>query len=581
MARKKVEDTEVSLKKKKNKKEKTTENISKKTETVIIANSEEEAQELINRIANEEVAETKAEKKKNFWSEVKALFCILLIIGLVILIGFLIYKYVDPIQKDKEPKEETKIVETSDYKTVSYVAEDKRQLDVLDNKYVIETKDTVLYKVLDMDSNVLFEGNEEYSYLYLGSDGRLYLLFYANDETNNEELKIYVFDDKKLEEVKAFKEKGYNYIPLLHYANGEQTLLGIVGESYSYEESFFTQTKLYLLNGEEYEIDEVRLVGDTVRLGPDEPIVTYNEDYIVAIDTKSEYKYGVYDLNENEMIINTKYDGLYTTNNGNYIAIKDKKAGIINIKSKILVDFKYEFISDEKDFYVVSTNKKLGILDKDYKEVIESTFAFQEIDNIGFSYKPCCGAVNSFVAYKYNDKYVLTINNDELYYNLDYKLHETYVINESGEYMTIQASEFGVYEDFLYSYDKTNKKYIIYDQTFAEKYTIDLSDYDLDGNPSLSYVHGNTLIISMGSTLYFDALTGDELESVKDATLVDDKIELKYYSANNSVSLKVDGKVISTYKYDEKSNNNFYVKVKDGMYYYVANNTFVMVRKSE
>ena len=184
-------------------------------------------------------------------------------------------------------------------------------------------------------------------------------------------------------------------------------------------------------------------------------------------------------------------------------------------------------------------------------------------------------------AHKYNDKYILTIDNEELYYNLDYKLHETYVINESGEYMTIEANEFGVYEDFLYSYDKKNKKYIVYDQTFAEKYTIDLSGYDLDGNPVLSYINGNTLVITMGSTLYFDALNGDELESVKDATLVDDKIEFKYSSSNNSVSLKVDGKVISTYDYDEESQNNFYIKVKDGMYYYVGDNTFIMVRKSE
>ena len=582
MTKKKVEETEVKVNKRK--KNKVKDKTSDKRETVLIANSEEEAQELINRITNAEIVETKEEKKRNFWSEVKAFFGILLIIGLIVLIGFIVFKYVEPLEKDKGNKEETKIVETSEYKTVSYVAEDKRKLEVLDNKYVIETKDTVLYKVLDMDSNVLFEGTEKYSSIYVGVDGELYVFCYGYLIGATYDVALYRIEDKELVEVVVLDGDHDSHTEILYTdKKGNNKIIGVLGEKYSSgsDDIFSIKSTIYKLDGSKEEVEDVRVNGDTVRNSDDLPVYSYSSDYVVVYDYKNDYKAGVYDLKNNELVVSTKYDGLYTTYDGNYIAIKNKKAGIVNLKSKILVDFDYDFISDNNGFYVISKDNKLGIINSKYEEVIKPTFTFQEANKYGFSYEWCCGAVNSFAAHKYNDKYILTIDNEELYYNLDYKLHETYVINESGEYMTIEANEFGVYEDFLYSYDKKNKKYIVYDQTFAEKYTIDLSGYDLDGNPVLSYINGNTLVITMGSTLYFDALNGDELESVKDATLVDDKIELKYSSSNNSVSLKVDGKVISTYDYDEESQNNFYIKVKDGMYYYVGDNTFIMVRKSE
>ena len=75
------------------------------------------------------------EKKNNFWSEVKAFFGIILFIGAFVGVGFLIYKFVEPLEsKIKETKEENKTVQTSDYKTVTYKAEDDNYLFVLGNK---------------------------------------------------------------------------------------------------------------------------------------------------------------------------------------------------------------------------------------------------------------------------------------------------------------------------------------------------------------------------------------------------------------------------------------------------------------
>lgn len=555
----------------------------KKRETVVFVNSDEEAQAIINEIVQEDSkVDKKLEKKNNFWSEVKAFFAIVLIIGFIVLGGFLIYKYGKPLENGAPKKdEETKIVESNEYKTVVYTAQDGRTLDVIDDRYVIETKDSTLYKVMDMDRNILFEGKEEYSELYVGIDDELYLIF--NDAKNEGYLSLYRITNKELEEVCVLNTPNYYYVPMLNTIGDKVKLTGILGQSYNFSEEvedFDMSNEVRDLEGNQQEIKDYIFEGDNTRLGFDVPLYSNSSRYYVVY-TENGSKRGVYDIENEEMVISGKYSELYTTKDGNYIAVKNGKAGIISLKSKILVDFKYDFISDHGDFYVVSKNNKLGILDKNFKVIIEPKFTYQEDEEYGFNYNEKEGFYNSFEAYKYNDKYVLTINANELEGKLDYKLHETYVIDSTGEFITIKANEFKLYDNLIYGYDKESKKYTIYDNVFAEKYTIDLNGYDFEGYPKLEYVNENSIVVYMDSTLYFDSLTGVEIEELKDAAFVVDKIEFKYSNKNKEVTLKVNGTVLSTYDYDPQMGMNFYNNIKDNMYYYVSDNLYVMVRKSE
>ena len=103
---KKPKKEKVKKEKVKVEKTKKTKKQPKKRETVVFVNSDEEAQAIINEIVQEDSRiDKKEQKRNNFWSEVKAFFAIVLIIGLTVLGGFLIYKYVKPIEKDK-PKED-------------------------------------------------------------------------------------------------------------------------------------------------------------------------------------------------------------------------------------------------------------------------------------------------------------------------------------------------------------------------------------------------------------------------------------------------------------------------------------------
>lgn len=556
----------------------------KKLDTVVFVDNEEQAKEVLDEVMKGPIIEEE-KKKSNFWSELKAFFLIMLFIGGVIGVGFIVFKYVKPFESKKTNiTEETKVTETSNYKTVSYKPSQGNSLRVINDRYLIEYNDNTLYKLLDMDGNVLFNGTESFSDILVGVDDELYLTMYNSDsEGENDSISVYKFIYKELVEVFTVSDEKYYFTTLIYVKDDINYLVGIVGETLLDEEDVKIQSLLYTLDGDKHEFKDVRLHGEnSARLFGTEPIFTYSKDYVVIKDTHNEYKYGVYDIKNSEIVLNTKYDGLYTTSTGDYIAIKGKKAGIVNIKSKILVDFKYDFIYDASSFYVIGKDKKLGILDSEFKEVIKPKFTFQQVGNAGFNYYSCCGSINSFDAYKYKDKYILTVNNEEMSYNLNYKVHETYVIDSKGEYLTIGSNEFGIYGDFIYGYDKDVRKYSIYDETFAEKYSIDISKYDFEEGPSISLVNDNTIVISLDTELYYDYSTGEEIETIKDATFIVDKIEFKYVNKDKNVALKVNGEVIDTYKYDPKDNyNKFYYTVEDKMYYYVTDDIYVMVRKSE
>lgn len=555
----------------------------KKLDTVVFVETEEQAKEVFNEVMKGPIVDEDKKKTSNFWSELKSFFLIILFVGVVVGLGFIIFNYVKPLESKKNNKtEETKVMETSNYKTVSYKPSEGNRLRVINDTYLIEYKEDTLYKILDMDGNELFSGTESFSDIFIGIDDELYLTI-GNSDSESASVGVYKFINKELVEVFTASDKNYLFTTLIYVNDNTNYLMGVVGETLLNGENIKIESLLYTLDGDKHEFKDVRLHGEnSSRLVVDEPIFTYSKDYVVVKDTHNEYKFGIYDIKNSEIVLNTKYDGLYTTSSGDYIAIKGKKAGIVNIKSKILVDFKYDFIYDANGFYVVSKDKKLGLIDNNFVEIIKPKFTFQQVGNAGFNYYLCCGAINSFAAYRYKDKYVLTVNNDEMNYDLEYKVHETYVIDSKGEFLTIDSNELGIYGDFIYSYDKEAKKYIIYDENFAEKYTIDISEYDFEDGPYISLVNENTIVVSLDTELYYDYSTGSEIESLKDAMFTIDKIEFKYTSAEKSVFLKVNGELIGTYEYYPKDNyDNFYYNVDDKMYYYVTDDIYVMVRKSE
>ena len=131
----------------------------------------------------------------------------------------------------------------------------------------------------------------------------------------------------------------------------------------------------YTLDNKREEIKDVRIHGeDPFRLAVDQPIVTFNKDYVIVKDTHDEYKYGVYDIKNSEVVLNTKYNGLYTTNNGDYIAIKGEKAGLVKAFEidKNMVNILSKTFAEKENFQITN----IDFLKVDIEELITSTSVF-------------------------------------------------------------------------------------------------------------------------------------------------------------------------------------------------------------
>jgi hypothetical protein len=196
--------------------------------------------------------ETKIEKKKRFWDEVKSFFILVIIIGLVILVGYLFIKYAKPIEwkKNDENKDEIIIKDNEKYNVLSYVSEVKdSSLKLINNKYLVEYSGKNITKIMDIDLNILYESDEDEKYIISeGVDGK----FYAYTNSDLEEglvLNLYVLENEKLVEVKEFAKTGVYYVPLYT----DNYLVGIVGNNCYLNEDLVSvcDTSLFTLDEKE------------------------------------------------------------------------------------------------------------------------------------------------------------------------------------------------------------------------------------------------------------------------------------------------------------------------------------------
>ncbi len=528
---------------------------------------------------NDDSKEVKIEKKKRFWDEIKA-FLILAIIIIVVIVGGW-YWYTHIYTEDKKPAvKEEKIVDQ--YQAFKYTVADSHNLDVLNNKYLIEYDDHYIYKVLDMKTNVLFDGEEEYSYYIEGEDGAFYLI--KNDEAENENIvTISKLDDKKFKEEKQLMESAVYYIPIIYEdENGHYITLGFSGTKYSYDEEMNEKntTYVYNLNGKEYELINYQFVGDKKLTEPFEAIITYDKENIIVgtSETYANMRYGLLDLANGNTIINPQYDGLYTDGD-NYIAIKNNKAGVITEKLKKIVNFEYDFIAKYDGYYVVSKNNKMAIMNNEYDLITEYDFDYQsKTDGSLYSYTDW----NTIDSYRVNDKYVLITNNRELEDNIKYENSITYIIDKNGQSKSVQANKFSVNKEdgLIYAYDNINRNVSIYDSNLDEMYKISLNNYDFAGIPEISLINGNTIEIKLDSSIYFDYEDGHEIEDIKDFSLLINGITVNYDKQNKEMIYSSSSKEIARINIDvSEDSNNYFIELNDKAFYYSTTEQYLYIEK--
>ena len=192
------------------------------------------------------------------------------------------------------------------------------------------------------------------------------------------------------------------------------------------------------------------IVGDDNRLSVDEPIFASSKDFIVAYKIVNEnIKYGLVDYN-GKILIDFVYDDLVTfcSNEKILLAKKNGKFGAIDLNGKTIINFEYDGIDYENGNYAILKGNKLGVLDKNGKEIVPAKI---EVANKKFSLKLCCGNNNSYgivknddkelvVAYLDNNKKRKQADNDDYEYQYSYL-----VVTKNGQYST--HDNYGNYND--------------------------------------------------------------------------------------------------------------------------------------
>lgn len=530
--------------------------------------------------------EVKEERKKVFFEEVKS-FLILALIILAIVFGSW-YWYTHIYNNDRVSIKEEK--EVKEYKTVKYTVGEGKKIDILNGKYLIEHTDNVLYKIMDLQTNVLYEGKLDCESVIEGVDSNIYVIKNEYAELENRIL-VYKLEDKELKEVEDLSKKGVYYTELKYQYDRNKKdykTIGFVGTRISYDENMneMFKTYIYTLGGEEYELDDYFLVGDEARSNAEDSIVTYDENnIIIGIIENNKQVMGLYNVDNKKIVIKPQYDGLYTDKDDNYIALKGEKAGIINNKLKKILNFEYDFIDRNDGYYVVAKNGKMAIMNDNYKLVTKYVFDYQRTNlDIGYTYNLLSRSFNTFSSVKMMDKYILSINSAEIKYGLDYNKHETYVINSDGTYDTFKANMFVAMEEsnLIYSYDTASNKFTLYDKDFKEKYTIDVNAYDYEDIPALKLINENTLVLILDSNVYFDYETGEEIEGIKEYSAVVNGVTINYNSSKKQVSYMIENKKVADVNVEGFDNlKTYFTKIDDNSFYFATPKEFVYINKGE
>ena len=202
----------------------------------------------------------------------------------------------------------------------------------------------------------------------------------------------------------------------------------------------------------------------------------------------------MYDVSLEKNVIDTNYEFIKYLGNKKFAIVQNEKTGIVDNSGKELTSFKYEAVEKNKDYYLVYDNK-LHILDKNLKDL------GVEIDIDGefnYSYFNCCGNVNSFESYIFNNNLIIKTgtSNFKYYYLKDGKIEKLDILD-----FNIDNNYFIGYTSFGVSlYDKDMNK---------------INDYNVDGiRYKSSSVFLNTVLV-LDYDKFYNINTSENLKGIK------------------------------------------------------------------
>lgn len=533
----------------------------------------------------------KKEKRKKAFGEFKAFLIIIIILGLVILGGWYWYTH---IYKDNTKGSEQTTEKISDYNIISYdTSSNSHELSILDNKYLYEHYENKIFKIMDMETNVLYEGETEYTDIYLGTDDKIYIILNEIGE-NESVVYLYTLENSALTEVTNFTDQGISYHNILYKeSDDESKLLGFTGYKTSINENNEDEITTYirLLDGSVTELTTgTILYGDEATSSQATDIYTNNSKYIVTskVDDNANRTYGLYDLeNKKEIISSDTYSELVSLNSTSFVATKNNKTGIIDSTQKIIVDYNYDFIAPYEDFYIVCQNDKLALMDSNYKLITDFTYTYNKrLDEANeYYYRLTEEQYNTVVAYHLNDKYLLINSN---YLTPDTGTTNTaYIISSDGTSteVTYYRYQYDETNNYIYFIDETNKQYTVYDNNLNKLYTLDMSNYDLGDTYANIAIEGNSIVMykvveSVREDItYFKLEDGTETKETPIYTKEVGDSKLTYNYNKKKLTITIASEENKSYDITD-FDSEYLVELNETDYYYISNNLYLLVKKN-
>ena len=453
-----------------------------------------------------------------------------------------------------------------DYK-VKEVEIDAISYSLVANKYIEKANMDNTYSYMNLSNTKLIVKNS--SRMEVGYDGVLYDVTY-DDNT------LTISFAKNGLMIPAYSVlKTSNFFSKVYYVKDNYFyLLGVVLESDNVD--YF-----YYINGDttvkEIVLENNHFLGDNFfdEIGC---ITTSDLRYIVisSIGHNSSKNPKVFDLVDEKIVLDNKYEDIISIGDSMFIASNDNKSSIINSSGKSLT-IPCDFIDRIDDYYLMTRDKKMAILDNNKKVITDF-----EIPYYGDAQSYHTLFNTSYTGLTYNDKLVVIPYDaasgkaDVVYYlNKDNKLSK---LNDENVY----------FDNFIYSYSESNNSLNVYTDSFELAYIININDYfegftlyDLEFKK-----YGDTLVLSKNdSKYYFDYKTGEKIDGVKDYVIkYTDSISIKVHSLlsegqnRNVFSVVINDKEYAEYNHADFDFTGVFKKIGE-KYYILGDNKYLIISK--
>lgn len=139
-------------------------------------------------------------------------------------------------------------------------------------------------------------------------------------------------------------------------------------------------------------------------------------------------KLGLYRVDNKQELIKPIYDELVRAKEGIFVAVKNEKAGIIDMNGKVLLDFRYDVLEPAGDYYIAGTGNSIVLLDSNYKEIPSSTLRVNRLNQ--YQYHSCCSYESPFYTFVFASKFFVATASVGNSYTYSY-------LNENQEFVSL------------------------------------------------------------------------------------------------------------------------------------------------